>query len=218
MMDGLRETSRYIHGLLTEAIEEVGAENVVLGGLSQGCAATLISLLTWEGEPLAAAFGMCGWLPLQHHMADIANPQAPSDSDDDPFTREDDKNQGLDVPGRAVAWLREEIDLLATPASSLSGPASPTPLAFQRTPVLLAHGTEDEKVKVELGRDARDCLASLGAEVSWMEYEDLAHWYSGYMLGDLVDFLRKKTGWTDNKKNSDTGDEAIKEGKVEENE
>ena len=60
MIDGLRETSFYIHRLLWGAVMEVGAMNVILGGLSQGYAATSVLLLPWEGEPLAAAFAMCG--------------------------------------------------------------------------------------------------------------------------------------------------------------
>ncbi|KAK0727463.1 Alpha/Beta hydrolase protein [Lasiosphaeria miniovina] len=45
-----------------------GAQNVVLVGLSQGCVASLVALLLWDGEPLAAAVGMCGWLPFVSHL------------------------------------------------------------------------------------------------------------------------------------------------------
>ncbi len=206
MVDGLRETSSYIHNLITEAVKEVGAKNVVLGGLSQGGAATLISLLLWEGEPLAASFGMCGWLPLRQHMTDITDPRTWSDDGDDPFAREEDAGQVLDLPTQVVAWLMEELNLpvlsglsVLRPDSASSPAASSSPvtsLPFQRTPLFLAHGTEDEKVKVELGHEARDCLASLRGEVRWREYEGLEHWYSDQMLVDLVGFLGEKTGWT----------------------
>ena len=187
MTDGLRESSQFIHDLLTGAIQEVGAENVTLGSLSQGCAATLISILLWTGTPLGAVFGMCGWLPLPHHLADIADPQTPIEDDENPFAREEHEDGQVDLPAEAVAWLREELDFPAAPSSSLS-----TFLPFQRTPIFLAHGTEDEKVSVELGRQARDCLGVLGANVQWKEYEGLGHWYSGQMLGDLVEFLTGK--------------------------
>ena len=68
--DGLRESSTYIHSLLHAEIAAVGPENVVLWGLSQGAATSLISLLLWEGPKFAAAIGMCGWLPLRKHMED----------------------------------------------------------------------------------------------------------------------------------------------------
>lgn len=45
MVDGLREICKYIHSLVTEAVRELRAKNVVLGGLSQRCAAKLISLI-----------------------------------------------------------------------------------------------------------------------------------------------------------------------------
>lgn len=56
---------------------------MALGGLSQGRAAMLISLLTWTGEPLGALFGLCGWLPFEQHMTKIVRPIAPSE---DSFT------------------------------------------------------------------------------------------------------------------------------------
>ena len=69
-------------------------------------------------------------------------------------------------------------------------------LPFQRSPLFLAHGTEDEKVRFELGLEARDCLLSLQVEVDWKKYEGLGHGYSDQMLGDLVHFLDGRTGWT----------------------
>lgn len=44
----------------------MGAENVVLSGLNQGYAMALAALLTYDGqgEAIAGAFGMCGWLPF----------------------------------------------------------------------------------------------------------------------------------------------------------
>lgn len=69
--EGLRETSGLIHGLLEKEVKVVGARNVVLGGLSQGCAASLVAMLLWQGEALAAGVGMCGWLPYRKMMEDI---------------------------------------------------------------------------------------------------------------------------------------------------
>ena len=185
MTDGLRESSKFIYTLLTEAIQEVGAENVTLGSLSQGCAVTLISILLWTGERLGAVFGMCGWLPLRHHMADIADPPTPSDGDENPFAPEEHTDEEVDLPAEAIAWLREELEFPTARSSS--------PLPFQQIPIFLAHGARDEKVDIELGRQARDCLGALGAKVEWREYEFLGHWYSEQMLGDLVEFLTGKT-------------------------
>ena len=186
-IDGLRETSAYIHDLLWTEIDLVGAANVVLGGLSQGCAASLIALLTWPGEPLAAAFGMCGWLPFRGHMEDIARGTGSPENDDaeNPFSVPTEPKH-LDNPSmRAIEYLHEELDI----------PVPSPPLSFQRTPLLLAHGTEDEKVPIVLGQEAASCMEAMGMNVTWKSYEALAHWYSSEMLQDVVDFVREKTRW-----------------------
>ena len=140
-------------------------------------------------------------------MADIADPHTPSEDDENPFAREEPTDGKIDLPAEAVAWLREELDFPTAPSSSPS-----TFLPFQRTPIFLAHGTEDEKVSIDLGRQARDCLGLLGANVQWKEYEGLGHWYSGQMLGDLVEFLTEKKCRTEESETSlgmkrDTQDE-----------
>ncbi len=206
--DGLRETSAYIHGLLRGEICLVGAKNVVLGGLSQGCAATLVSLLTWDGEPLAAAVGMCGWLPFRKHLEDITRNaescEDNEDANDDPFTHSDEegnpysrdedpcsRNDGreatpsADLSMQAVAYLREELDM--------SAPSLPMP--FQRIPLFLGHGIEDEKVSINLGREAASCLSAMAMDIHWKEYDGLGHWYSKDMLHDLVVFVREKSSW-----------------------
>ncbi|KAK4695261.1 phospholipase/carboxylesterase, partial [Lecanoromycetidae sp. Uapishka_2] len=184
-IDGLRETSAYIHKLLKAEIELLGAENVVLGGLSQGCAASLISLLTWQEEPLAAAFGMCGWLPFRKQMEEIARSESKENhaepDDDDPFDRSGDSEQ-METPAQAAVYLYEELGV----------PIDRPSMSFQETPLFLGHGTEDQKVPLHLGQEAASCLISMGLNVIWKEYDGLAHWYSPAMLCDLVDFLRIK--------------------------
>ena len=184
-VDGLRETGSYIHSLIREAIDEIGAGNVVLGGLSQGCAATLISLLTWDGEPIAAGFGMCGWLPFRKQMEEISCPskleQATTGRDDLFETSEGDAIE--DLASQSASFLFEELEFSKKEPS----------MSFQQIPLFLGHGVHDEKVSIELGRDAASCLKTMGMKLQWSEYEGLAHWYSSEMLGDLVNFLRKAT-------------------------
>lgn len=202
-IDGLRESSAFIHDVIKQEAKLVGgAGNVVLGGLSQGCAASLIALLLWDGGPLAAVFGMCGWLPFGEQMKDILrgidasrdgnvidgedyNPFADADADADHGDHYDDNAPTDDV--RAVMHLREELDLPVVAFDTLA--------SFQQTPILLGHGKDDEKVPVELGREASRCIKSLGANVMWKEYEGLGHWYSSEMLFNIVAFVRKHTAW-----------------------
>ena len=204
-IDGLRETSAFIHDLLRKEIARVGAKNVVIGGLSQGCAGSLISTLLWEGEPLAAVFGMCGWLPFRQHMQDIAKGVGSGEDiecdTDDPFEQDGEflscwstifltlasSDQRVDAAQlspvkQAIRYLRDELEL----------PNLEESLAFQHTPVFLGHGTEDEKVPVELGREAASCFDALGGIVRWEEYEGLGHWYSADMLADVIKFVQEK--------------------------
>ena len=211
--DGLRETSSYLHELLRKEVGVVGASNVVLGGLSQGCAASLVALLLWEGEPLAAAVGMCGRLPYRKKMEEIMREERLAMSagneggDDDIFERAsvDESSQGGKVevqaltmskpdtsPAReAVQFLRDEIEFSKTSAAA----RQPAKLRLQDMPVFLGHGTKDLRVKIGLGRSAAGCLEAMDVDVAWKEYPDLGHWYSGDMLRDLVIFLRAHTDW-----------------------
>jgi predicted esterase len=65
-------TLRFLHSLIEDEIALIGgrAGRVVLGGISQGCAIGLVSLLAWEGRPLGGFVGMCGFVPLGRDMLD----------------------------------------------------------------------------------------------------------------------------------------------------
>jgi predicted esterase len=195
MADGLSKSCEFIHGLLEAEIEEVGKENVVLWGLSQGCAASLASLLAWDGKPFAAVIGMCGWLPFGNELVKIAggaheesdeeddDPFALSgDEDEDPFACSDDEDEEKgDLPSQAAAFLRELIDMEYKKGK-----------VFQQIPVFLGHGIEDEKVDIKLEREAKKALELMGTDVQMKEYEDLGHWYSEDMLRDIFKFIKEK--------------------------
>ncbi len=66
--------------------------------------------------------------------------------------------------------------------------------ANQGTPILLAHGTDDDVVRPSRGRDARGRLLALGYAVAWREYpmghevcwaeiRDVGAWLTGVLLG-----------------------------------
>jgi predicted esterase len=203
MRDGLHKSCKYIHGILEKEIEIIGAKNVVLWGLSQGCATSLSSLLTWDGKQFAATVGMCGYLPFGNHVEDISKPKklratndpfgtAEEEEDSDPFSHSggesdnDDifsegksqSNKG-DLTTQAVKFFREELDM-----EEKKG------MVFQQVLVFLGHGTADEKVDLKMGKEARRCLDQIGIEVEMVEYPDLGHWYSPEMLSDIFTFLR----------------------------
>lgn len=144
--------------------------------------------------------GICGYLPFANHIESIAkgssstNDDDPfcqdSDDDEDPFPHSGDENDEDDIfdkrdsaslPLQAVTFLREEIDM-----EDKSG------MIFRDVPVFLGHGTEDEKVDIELGREVKTCLNLIGADVEMVEYDGLGHWYSEEMLKDIFAFLKDK--------------------------
>lgn len=181
-ISGLTETVVFLHDLIRKEVSLVpgGANNVILGGFSQGCATSLVSMLLWDGEPLGAVVGMCGWLPYRKHLEDIVrtggvgvddgftSSPGPDFDDFDPFERSSSPEPKLEPryshPDRpnsidsALEWLAEELQI------PKKHPVSST--ALQETPIFLGHGTEDEKVCIGRGHECSQFLPSLGMAVS----------------------------------------------------
>ncbi|KAF7362435.1 Abhydrolase-2 domain-containing protein [Mycena venus] len=186
--DGLRETSAFVHHLITQEAKLVGVERVVIGGLSQGCAAALHVLLNFQPESgaLLGFVGMCGWLPFATTFVD--------DGDE---LGEDVFSAASEEPVDPMAgMLRLQLsaantarDIASLPALELEPNGSP---AFLQTPVFLGHGTHDEKVVIKLGEQARDVLLLLGCNVEWKEYDE-GHWYKvPEQIDDLVVWLKTR--------------------------
>lgn len=169
---GLRDTVELIHNILRQEIASVGAQNVVLGGLSQGCASSMIASLLWEGEAFAACVGMCGWMPFRKVLDDAAQIPIPETNP-----------EGTEPPSpgqNAVSALRNKLKLDDSTQASLP---------FKKIPFFLGHGTDDATVWTSLGKEAATCLEKIGADVEYKEYEDLDHWYSDAMLQDVSQFI-----------------------------
>ncbi|KDN72039.1 putative acyl-protein thioesterase [Colletotrichum sublineola] len=200
-----RETVSFVHALIREEAQIVGgADRVFLGGFSQGCAAALLCSLLWEGEPLGGILGMCGMLPManaiesvlrerSHATNDEYQEEAPVDSDDDvfesfnhqsPFSPKEDEPETNPLE-QALMIIREEIDLPSHPSKSV--------LPFQKTPVLLGHGSEDDRVLPQHSQQACRILRLMGCNVNLRIYSELDHWYSEDMLQDMVEAFGGKT-------------------------
>ncbi|EEP78477.1 predicted protein [Uncinocarpus reesii 1704] len=200
--EGLRESSQFIHRLIDEEAALVGIRNVVVGGLSQGAAQALHVLMSYDDGGkggLGGYVGMSGWLPFQKEMAELAN--EPSQNGDgvqpeDLFERDadasrqqnrfDDRNIALGV--RAVDFSRQcVLDIEPLPPRD-------TPPGCLSTPIWLAHGAMDEKVRPQLGELAAQTMEKLGWDVTWMLYDDLEHWFAPYELDDMAIFLNTRAG------------------------
>jgi predicted esterase len=187
--DGLKESVIFIHALLQTEIDIIGAENVILLGISQGCATLLVSLLTWQGEAIAAGIGMCGWLPFRKKIQ--ASLKSEDEGDEDVFDRSQNEHS-LEAKSSKIKqvadWLRDELEL-----SNAGGVSEEVPLKL--IPIYLGHGTKDEKVPLDLGRFAADFLKELEVDVRWNEYDGLGHEYSEEMLQDIVTCIDSLKGW-----------------------
>lgn len=179
---GLKASCDFLHGLIRRAVGEVGASNVIVGGLSQGCATSLVSMLLWDGPPIAACFGMCGWLPFREPLTQAMEKSVGGGIGALRPGAMKAKEAGRDEKAKSLAWLREVT----------SAGTSTTPSSIDSYPVFLGHGVLDEKVPVTEARGAHKILSELGSAVTLREYEKLAHWYSGEMLKDIVDFVRRQ--------------------------
>jgi phospholipase/carboxylesterase len=62
--------------------------------------------------------------------------------------------------------------------------------ANQQLPVLLAHGSYDDVLKIALGEHARDALLAAGQPVSWHRYA-MAHSVCNEEIADIAVFLRR---------------------------
>ncbi|KAA8625843.1 esterase [Pyrenophora tritici-repentis] len=82
---GLWQSVDLVLKILRHEIEIVGMQNVVLAGISQGCATGIFSLLA-SGMQVGGFVGLCGWLPLAEEL-----------------------NSVMHVPGRAQAVTKTPV-------------------------------------------------------------------------------------------------------------
>ncbi|KAI0377210.1 acyl-protein thioesterase [Hypomontagnella monticulosa] len=192
---GLTESLPEIHELINEESKKVPRENIIIGGMSRGCAMALICLLTLD-SPLGGFIGMSGWLPFRQEIEDAAKDDMGSDDNpfssdtDDPFANSSDESpKDQDPIARVAEYLRDLLDYETrnTPDTANSSAT---------TPVFLGHGEDDDKIKPHFGKLASETMVTCGYRVTWKSYEDLGHWYKvPDEIDDLVDFIERQVGW-----------------------
>jgi predicted esterase len=196
--EGLHDSAVFIHEIIRQEAEIVGLENVVLGGLSQGCALGLHVLMSFEaeiGQHLGGFFGMSGWLPFAKQLeglpedVDIGSIEAgfalnaDEEGGENPFGNDCPiSGDAQSAAARSAQFVKEHV-LNFSQSKSGNDPSS--------TPIFLGHGELDEKVSVTLGEHAARVMSKLGWKVTWKSYADLGHWYSAEELEDIVSFVQK---------------------------
>lgn len=218
-LDGLEESSEFLRGLIDQeagllsndsAVSD-GYGRVVIGGLSQGCAASVFCLLGeflsagGGSKPLGGFIGMSGWLPFEAEIAELlkieegdqgesGSESEAEEDDDDPFAHDTDCD---DVPVhiQAVNHIRDILGM--PPIQSDADSENALRASYLETPVFLGHGSADPKVSVDLGRRMAPILSDgFGMDVTWKAYEEFGHWYKvPDEIDDVVRFLKEKAGF-----------------------
>ncbi|KAH7253594.1 Alpha/Beta hydrolase protein [Fusarium redolens] len=169
---GIKESVNYIKAILDQEIERLGGDTtkVVLGGISQGAAVGMWTLLCLDSieRPLGAFLATNTWLPFASSIRDYLSNDRPATTD-----------EGLGFAAEMLA------------PSKVSSTQSRERLLS--TAVFLGHGTDDAYVDVELGREARNILIRVGFEVEWREYQGAeleGHWFKApEEVDDILNFL-----------------------------
>ncbi|KAI1455797.1 acyl-protein thioesterase [Annulohypoxylon moriforme] len=188
-LKGLAESAAELETLIRKETSKVPPQNVILGGLSQGCGMSLSILLALD-YPLGGFIGMCGYLPFRTDINEaIADDDMETDEDNPFATGAEGQTSPYDPAVKALIFER---DLLCLPA--VSDPTRDN--TSQQTPVFLGHGDADEKKPYQLGEGAAQTMRAAGYEVVWKLYRGLGHWYKiPDEIDDTVDFIQKKAGW-----------------------
>lgn len=178
-IEGLVESAKYIRTMLDQEMREVPTHNIVLGGLSQGCAMSLMVLLSLEA-PIGAYVGMSGWLPFCRDIQGLLSDSTALD-ENDPFGGDGAIEQPPTT--QVMVFVRDLLEIEAEGELS-------TALGTPATPVFLGHGSKDDKVPYRLGKQAANALSLLGMQVVWKGYPELGHWYQvPEEIDDIVEFL-----------------------------
>jgi predicted esterase len=186
--EGLEKSSREIFQLINEERAKVSEKNIILGGISQGCAMSLMCLLALD-FPIGGFIGMSGWLPFAAELGKVADENNDEHDEDDAFEIFDDESDPRDASAKVHDYVKELLTLVSPERSKAMGALS--------TPVSLGHGEKDNKIIPAFGEQACRVLRSTGFEVEWKSYEGQGHWYKiPDQIDDIAKFIRERVGWS----------------------
>ena len=168
-VEGLRDSIKHILNIIDKEVELVLPGNIVLLGISQGCATAIHALLAGQHR-LGGFIGIAGWMPFRKHFVDLAG------------SRND-----------RASLSTFYADTLGLTGASQSNVCRSNPQQNNVIPALLCHCTDDDVVDVELGHQLRDALMSPGLDinVTYKEFVPGGHWIpcpDGF--DSIVEFLR----------------------------
>ncbi|CAI6341207.1 unnamed protein product [Periconia digitata] len=202
-IEGLVESSEYIRVLIERELRgSLQPKDIILGGISNGCALGLTTLLSLA-YPIGAFVGLCARLPFRGDIEDVirhADAVINGQGDGEVTFGEEDDAVASELKDPAIEVLTLVRDLVSIDAKVGEESISIAKSALT-TPVFLGHGEQDNVVPCFLGKDAAQTLTSLNVDVTWKLYPDLGHWYKiPDEIDDILAFLRDKAQLFDTEK------------------
>lgn len=180
MIPGLQESIGDILDIVREESQIVPLDRIILGGISQGCATAILTLLS-SGLQLGGFIGFCSWLPFKEQIE-----QLPTKS----INREGEISRHIKTILQLSSATKDSEEL-ETSLESLSI----SPKTVIKPPVFLAHSRDDETVPFTMGEGLNQEMTRLEFNVTWKEYMDGGHWiHAEHGVDDLSTFLHRVTG------------------------
>ncbi|KAF8545226.1 Alpha/Beta hydrolase protein [Trichophaea hybrida] len=187
--EGLRDAVEHIEGLISDEVElGIPEHNIIIGGISQGCATALHVLLSHKAR-LGGFVGMSGWLPFASNIRQICRLSSGAglrvrdgrgstsdgeqdESEDEPEDAGGEQNNMDPSDGHhpsprkkkryPIPLPENQTEALVFARDNLSLPPGLAKgdhsLVVLKTPVFLGHGDEDYTVDYKLGRNIYSTL------------------------------------------------------------
>lgn len=150
MIPGLQESIQEIVGIIREEAETIPLDRIVLGGISQGCATAIYTLLS-SGLKLGGFIGLSSWLPFQNIVE--ALPQGPDTNNDEisqqiqailPIPEDKSATEDAIIISRRYVSVPERQTRDANDLETMLSTLNICQQPMLKTPVFLAHSKDDE--------------------------------------------------------------------------
>lgn len=177
---GIKDSVTHIQSLLDQEIDNLGgnARNLLLGGISQGAAIGMWTLLCGgSAHGIGAFFASSTWLPFATNLERL-------------FSLSGNLKDGIMEPTKD----EDEFDVFVRQMvvdNNGAGHSQRESLAL--TKIFLGHGVDDAYVDVSLGQQALHVLSRAGFDVGWKDYrgaEEEGHWFKvPDQMDDIYQFI-----------------------------
>jgi predicted esterase len=172
-IDGLRESVKEVLDLIRTEAALISPDRIILGGISQGCA-TAIHTLLYGGIRLGGFIGLSSWLPFEPEIATTMT-----------------NNKAWSMVGNRLHYSHKMLNTPTDQAETTSVLSDFSSTSVLETPVFLSQSQDDDVVPIANGKKLSTILEQLGMAVSWKPYKDGGHWVNEPQgVDDIVSFIR----------------------------